>query len=130
LSTHSLPPNLYIPVGCFVDAILWIDPKKQKIMSISEGERSQHSQKVAIMFASFMHLTSVDAGATENDGNLPLSRPLGEVKMNLRHLYAAGFKPVLIDHSYFSSLATNQQKIKFIKDSLYLPYENNSEDWH
>lgn len=130
LKTHSLAPNLYISTGCFIDAVLWIDPKTRKILSIAEGQKSPKSQKVAILFGSFGLLTSVDAGATENDGNLPLSRPLGELRMNLRHLHAVGFKPVLIDYSYFSTLATNEQKIKFIKDSLYLPYENKSNDWH
>jgi hypothetical protein len=127
LNTFSVAPCLDISTGAFVDAQLWVN-NNSKILPISEGENSTNAEKVSLIFASYSLLTNMDAGS---EGSLPLSRPLGELKMNLRHLHAAKMKPVVIDYNQMTSLSTPQQKIKLIKDAVTQPYEEvKNKDWH
>lgn len=130
LESHVLSPRLHIPTGVFVDAFLWIDPETSKIIPIAEAEKTPNAEQVALIFASYVLLTNPDPGS-EIDLTFPLSRPLGETKMNLRHLHAAKLKPVLIDHNEFEALQTAQQKIKYIKETIAAPYDSlNNKDWH
>lgn len=131
LKTHATAPRLDIQTGSYIDAVLWICPEKKTILSLEEGEKSPNAEKVAVVFASYLALTATDAGTSSDAEKLPLNRQMGEVKMNLRHLRANNFKPVLIDYYTFSSISEVSKKARYIKESILQPYDVQlDEDWH
>lgn len=129
LNTHALAPHLHIPTGTFLDALVWVCPKRKVILPIKQGQKSPDAEQVGVIFASDNMLTTMDAG-TEGETDLPLIRPIGDLRMNMRHLQAAKIRPVIIDYYTLTSLSDNAKKIKHIKESILRPSDNLNKDWH
>ncbi|KAI6176082.1 hypothetical protein M3Y97_00760300 [Aphelenchoides bicaudatus] len=129
LKTHSMAPDLYIPTGTYLDALLWVCPKRKVILPLKEGPKSQGAEQVGVIFATKNLLTEIDAGSDSHKG-LPLVRPIGDLKMSFRHLQAAGIRPAVIDYYSYTNIPENARKIKYIKEAILKPSENLNKDWH
>lgn len=129
LKSHSVAPHLHVPTGTFLDALVWVCPKRKVILPLKESKKPVDVQEVGVIFASESFLTTMDAG-TEGDTGLPLTRPIGDLKMSIRHLQAANIRPVIIDYFTYTALSDNAKKIKYIKESILQPSENLEKDWH
>jgi hypothetical protein len=127
--THSTKPGLHVKTGTFVESFVWVCPERRVILPTSIGEKTPNAERVAILLGTYNLLTSIDAGDDLASEEFTRTRPLGELKMNLRHLRAAGFKPVLIDYYDLVAFPTNTQKILFIKERIVEPFKESNEDW-
>jgi hypothetical protein len=129
LKTHALEPHTHVSTGTFLDALLWICPERKVILPIEEGKKSKNAEKVGVMFAPPSMLTTLDAGI-EVDSGLPLVRPIGDMKLSMRHLHAAKIRPVFIDSYAYIAISDNVKKIKYIKESIVNPSDDWTKDWH
>ncbi|KAI6221186.1 hypothetical protein M3Y95_01014000 [Aphelenchoides besseyi] len=128
VNTHATPPHLDMNTGAFVDAMLWIDPKRKVVLPLNEGPTNPDAQQVAVIYGTQNLMTRRDGGAADNF-NLPPTRPLGEIQMNLRHLHARNIRPVFIGCHELQNLESNEHKLPFIRDRIWSSGDYAEENW-
>jgi len=125
LNSFCTPPQLHIPTGSFVEAMLWIDSKRGKILPLNMSAQEQaNAQQVAILFGVDSLFTKVDIG----ENGLLKYRPIGEISMNMRHLRAANIRPVFITQLELNALCNQADQIPFVKEKIF-KIETEEQSW-